>query len=264
MSLILDALRKADAERERESVPGLHAQPVLPPPLDQSPRSRARPWLWAVVGLLAGLLASAGWYFVGRDAPARQAVATASVPPPVPATSAAAQAAPAPPSAVMTAPAAAAPVSAAVPSPRATPAATVAAPPLPAPPARPGAASQPPRPVEPQPVAEPAPWPESRKAHEKTTAAAKRIEIPVEQVAAAPSPQPVYTREQLPENIRAELPQFAVGGSIYSNNAAERSVIINGRIYRENDRLTADLTLEEIRLRAAVLRYKGYRFEIGF
>jgi general secretion pathway protein B len=165
----------------------------------------------------------------------------------------------------MTAPAAAAPAAAAVPSPPATPAAAVAPPPMPAPPATPAAVSPPPpRPAEPQPVAEPAPWPESRKVQEKTTAAPKRIEIPVEQVAAAPSPQPVYTREQLPENIRAELPQFAVGGSIYSNNAAERSVIINGRIYRENDRLTADLTLEEIRLRGAVLRYKGYRFEVGF
>ena len=30
MSYILDALRRADAERERGAVPGLHAQPVPP------------------------------------------------------------------------------------------------------------------------------------------------------------------------------------------------------------------------------------------
>jgi general secretion pathway protein B len=64
--------------------------------------------------------------------------------------------------------------------------------------------------------------------------------------------------------VRAELPPLAVGGSISSNDAASRSVIINGRIYRENDRLATDLSLEQIRLKAAVLKYKGYRFEIQF
>jgi general secretion pathway protein B len=80
----------------------------------------------------------------------------------------------------------------------------------------------------------------------------------------APAEAPVYAREQLPENVRAQLPQLAVGGSIYSSDAASRSVIINGRIYRENDHLTADLLLEQIKLKAAVLKFKGYRFEIEF
>jgi len=31
VSLILDALRKAEAERERGSVPSLHSQPVVSP-----------------------------------------------------------------------------------------------------------------------------------------------------------------------------------------------------------------------------------------
>ncbi len=51
---------------------------------------------------------------------------------------------------------------------------------------------------------------------------------------------------------------------MYSTNAANRSLVINGQLFRENDQLTADLSLEQIRLKSAVLKYKGYRFEIQF
>ena len=79
-----------------------------------------------------------------------------------------------------------------------------------------------------------------------------------------PADAPVVSREQLPPNIRAELPQFAVGGSIYSKNPAARSLIVNGQLYREKDRLTQDLTLEEIKLKAAVFSFRGHRFEVLF
>jgi len=54
----------------------------------------------------------------------------------------------------------------------------------------------------------------------------------------APAEARITSREQLPEDLRAQLPPLAVGGSIYSASAAERSLIIDGRIVRENDRLT--------------------------
>ena len=58
MSLILDALRKADAERERGSVPSLHSQPVVPPSAETAPQARARPnWLWIAIGVAVGLAA---------------------------------------------------------------------------------------------------------------------------------------------------------------------------------------------------------------
>jgi len=119
-------------------------------------------------------------------------------------------------------------------------------------------------------VAEPALWPtrETRKAPETTLAAAappaQAAAQSLPSAAAPPAEPPIYTREQLPENVRGQLPQLAVGGSIYSPDPASRSVIINGRIYRESDRLTADLSLEQIKLNAAVLRFKGYRVEIQF
>jgi hypothetical protein len=35
-------------------------------------------------------------------------------------------------------------------------------------------------------------------------------------------------------------------------------------LYRENEQLSADLLLEEIRQKTAVLRFRGYRFEIRY
>jgi len=242
LSLILDALRRADSQRERErgAVPGLHAQQMSAATAEEAQRpAGARPWWWFAIVAGTGLLAvTAAWYFASREAP-RQIAAPAAVQP-----------------AVAPAPAA----------PAAPPSATVAA-------AAPSDATTPPRAgaVEPQPVAEPAPWPPqdgSRKAPTAEVAAAPAARAPeiraVPPANAAPVDVAIVPRGQLPENVRSQLPPLAVGGSIYSSNAPDRSVIIDGRILRENDRLGADLTLEQIRPKSAVLRFRGYRFEIGF
>ncbi len=235
MSLILDALRRADSERERErgAVPGLHAQQMEPAAAETTAAVRALPWLAVAIVAAAVLLAAAAWLVAGRDAPR-------------------AAAAPAVAQSVAQAPA----------LPPAPPAAAAAsAPPVPAPTASP---------PEPRPVAEPAPWtaPDGgRKAGTEAVAAAAAPTPEVRTLTApsvAPAEARITSREQLPEDLRAQLPPLAVGGSIYSASAAERSLIIDGRIVRENDRLTADLTLEQIRPKSAVLRFKGHRFEIVF
>ncbi len=230
MSLILDALRRADSERERGAVPGLYAQPVPAVAVEAAPRPRARPWHWIVIGGAAGLVAALAWYLAARETPreaSRPAAAASAAPP------------------------------AATGHPATTQASTAVA-----------AAAPRANPTELQPVAEPAPWPqpESRKPPEKPPPATPAPELAAAKAPApaAPAEPPIYTREQLPDNVRAELPPLAIGGSIYSASAANRSLIINGRIYRENDALTADLLLEQIKLKAAVLRYKGYRFEVQF
>lgn len=208
MSLILDALRKADSERVRESVPGLHTQPVPQLSLEAPVPVRPKRWLWIALGLGVGLLASLTWYFLGRDTarpPTERSV-------PAPDHVASARAAPAP--------------------------------------------VAPPNAVVPEPVRElapPAPWPaQERKASGKAASPA-----------ASETPA-VYAREQLPDNIRAALPPLAVGGSIYSSTPASRSLILDGRLYRESDQLSSDLQLEEIGQKTAVLRFKGYRFEIRY
>ncbi len=74
----------------------------------------------------------------------------------------------------------------------------------------------------------------------------------------------VLPLDQLPANLRAQLPALAFGGSMYSSNPANRSLIINGQIHRENERVAGDLTLLEIRPRGAVFGFKGQRFEVPY
>lgn len=207
MSMILDALRKADSERERGAVPGLHAQPVSPPSIDAAPPARARPWHWIAIGVLAVLLVSLAGYFVGREVQPPAANAAIEKPP----------------------------VAAALPSPPAV---------------------LPPESSKPEPVAQAAPWP----APETRSAPANPQPAPD----AAPAEAVVYAREQLPDSVRAALPPLTFGGSMYSSNPVNRSLVVNGGLYRENDQVAADLVLEQIKPKAAVFRFRGYRFEMPF
>jgi general secretion pathway protein B len=62
MSYILDALQRADAERERGTVPGLHAQPLGAPERRRDGHSQRTFWTVALVACTAAALL-AGWWF---------------------------------------------------------------------------------------------------------------------------------------------------------------------------------------------------------
>jgi len=223
MSLILDALRKADAERERGSVPSLHSQPVVSPSVGALSRPKVRPnWLWIAVGAALGLVAAATWVMTGRNVPAPSAVTT--------------NVAPVQPSMLEITP------------------------------ARPPAVTAPPPPAaatEAQPIAEPAPW--RQPAEIKVPRADAKSDAPVRTLGnVLPAEAPVYSREQLPPEIRAAVPPIAIGGNVYSPDPTARSLIVNGRLLRERERLTDELSLEEIKLRSAIFRIRGYRFEVLF
>jgi general secretion pathway protein B len=68
----------------------------------------------------------------------------------------------------------------------------------------------------------------------------------------------------LPDDIRRDLPKIAVGGSIYSDSSASRFVIVNGQLYHEGDSVAPDLVLQQIKLKSAVLVFRGYRYGITF
>jgi general secretion pathway protein B len=68
----------------------------------------------------------------------------------------------------------------------------------------------------------------------------------------------------LPPATRAGLPRLAVGGAIYSASPADRMVILNGQVFHEGDKPAADTVLEQIRLKSAVLNFRGQRYEITF
>lgn len=68
----------------------------------------------------------------------------------------------------------------------------------------------------------------------------------------------------LPESLRRELPPLVAGGAMYSDTPANRMLIINGQLWHEGDKVAPELTLEQIKLKGAVLSYKGQRFSINF
>lgn len=85
MSYILDALRKADAQRERDPARGIHAQPVTlsghPDP--SAPGNRLRLVVTALV-VVAALLTAAMWWLGWFARPAAPAVAAAVASPVAP------------------------------------------------------------------------------------------------------------------------------------------------------------------------------------
>ncbi|CAN5697098.1 hypothetical protein BH11PSE8_BH11PSE8_14060 [soil metagenome] len=298
MSYILDALRKAEAERERGSVPGIHAQPVRQASAEASARARMPAWVWAVVAacvLLAGLLV---WQMAGRGHEAAAPVMAAST-----AAKPVAGAAPdatlpagrfatpiaAPPSTGATTPAVAA--ATAPPSMRAsaaTPATATATPPAKAPPLPAiAAALRDAAPVARKPV--PA---ASAAVNPATTSVVPPVAAPSVAVAATPpstAPQPVppvtaqrsvplasaapgaqpaeprvYALNELPDDIRRQIPNLSVSGSMYSAVPANRLVIFNGQVFHEGDKVTTDLVLEQIKPKAAVLRFKTYRYSMSY
>lgn len=247
MSLILDALRRADAERQREAgqTPGLGATAAASWDDASAPAQRA--WRWLALGavLLLAAAAVAWWWWPGAP-PA----AVAGAPPPSP-VAPAAPAAPAPaepplPATVATAPTSASevelpPMSLRLPE----------VPPVPAAPARPkpkpaavraAAASAVPAPLSPG-----------------SAAAASAAEPGAAVAAAAP-----LKLADLPPDQRAQWPRLVVGGSMYSANVALRMVILDGQLLHEGDNAGPGVVVERIKPRSAVLRAGAQRVEVAW
>jgi general secretion pathway protein B len=236
MSYILDALRRADAERERGEVPSLHTQQYGALPGDDAGRDRPLVLIGVIVFLVLALGSALAWHFWGssdggprlaaqgavRTSPVAPAPAPVTLPTPLPATSAAV-----PPTSMAAAPAAA---SAAV-----------------------------------QPAAAPAH--ESRHRPHPARAVAREPDTRHPSHAAATTgsaPASGSGAGALPDSLRHELPTLTFGGASFSKDPASRMVIFNGRVFHEGDTLAPQLVLEQIKLKSAVLSYKGYRYELPF
>ena len=248
MSLILDALRRADAERQRGGVPGLHAQTgiTLPTHGGTGPQAASRQhWLLlgAVGALLLAGLAVLAWLRIGTPAP----VPAAALPVAVPA-------------AVLVATPAAAPVAATAASAPPQPGVLAATPA----PALPQPAGMPPQPagVPPQPAAAPH-GPAPTALLPRPVAAPALPRTPAAQQVAAAAAQRLPTLADLPEALRRALPAMTLGGSMYAEQPALRMVIINGQVVHEGDRLAPELLVQQIRPKSVVLNLRGQAFELG-
>jgi general secretion pathway protein B len=267
MSYILDALKRAEAERSRGEIPDLHAQPLgdLPATVATTPgRGRVA---WLAGGLAALLLGGAGGWWSSRDGTSPSAPVVVALP---------GSAEPAQPASSVAATSAAVP--AASPARLQVPSAPVGG--MPAAGPTPGTGSTPTITLAPAPTgdvdtavsAAPA---KSSKPKVVTAAAAsaaksdaQATDVPSSTATvasgAAAADERVVALHDLPDDVRASLPPLTVAGATYSENPASRMLIINGKLVHEGDKLTPDLTLQQIRLRSAVLAYRGTRFSISY
>ncbi len=227
MSYILDALRKADAQRERDPARGIHAQPGRGTIGPQPQRTSPAPWIAvaALVGLAAG-----GWYlFRGAPAPTNatqgaaaqsQAVPVATAPPP---------AAPSVPAPVL--------AQAVMPPP------VVVAPPMVA-------------------AAPPAGVPD------RAARMGGRPQLAQPASAASPAPTasqaPAASSAPAAAGLPPDAPKLAITGGVYSAAKAQRMLIVNGQVAMEGADLGSGVTLEEIKPKSAVLRFRGARYSVTY
>jgi general secretion pathway protein B len=238
MSYILEALKKAQAERQLGTSPTLHAPTLHAADRAETGGRLKKPLVLAVVAM--GAVIAVLLVMVLR--PASQPVSQPALQRATPAATAPATVAAAPaPAPALAAASTAAPVSApSLPEPAASAAPLPA--PLPVPLPAPVAALPPP--VARLPVAA-----------VPTPAVAKPASAPEE---------PVMNQRDLPEPIQRSIPQIAVGGYIYSKNPADRLLLIDKVLRHEGEEVAPGLTLEKLQPKEAVFNFKGYRYRVPY
>ncbi|MGH6626608.1 MAG: general secretion pathway protein GspB, partial [Burkholderiaceae bacterium] len=81
---------------------------------------------------------------------------------------------------------------------------------------------------------------------------------------ASPSETRIPSLNELPEDLRRQLPALTISGSSYSANPAHRMLIINGQVFHEGEKPAAELLLEQIKPNAAVLSFRGQRYSLAY
>ena len=277
MSYILDALQRADAERGRGNVPGLHAR-QLPTALEEAAAARTGlrgPLVWG--GLLVLVLAAtvAGLWMWRSPASPSAPVVTATASQPAPAATPVAS--PPLPAAVPVVPAV--PVAPVV-SP-AAPTAPIATPPAALAPSAPASVGAPPAPsatVQAAAVARTAPQPAptappAASDTPVTPAVAPASATPAPRAATAPAPtSPTGSSAApaeapllsgLPEDLRRQIPALVITGVVHADNPAQRLLVVNNQVLTQDGQLGPDLVLETIGSRHSVFRFRGTRFRVA-
>lgn len=142
-------------------------------------------------------------------------------------------------------------------------------PPVPSlPPAPTPAQSTPPAPATPR--KDPAGKPAASEPSRPTVAPASRerrdepVRPPVTpgSVTLAPGPEPVPLLETLPAGAKRGIPALSLDIHVYSRDSDKRFAVINGRRYREGERLSEGPTLEAVTADGTILRQGGQRFRL--
>lgn len=233
MSYILDALRRADAERELGRVPKLNSPTVASAPerrpQDQTRRRAVRLAAWLAGVAVAGVVV---WWAWPANAPTSAEPAPANTVPVPPAP-------PAPPADV-----------APPPAPQATAVVPLLAPPPPPAPTKPATPSaETSAPATGQATAAPS--------NAKTGNSAKGAK-------GAESAETLPRLADLSADLKAQLPALNLSGATYAENPALRMLIANGRVVQEGQEAAPGVVLESIGPRSAVLNHRGTRFRVPY
>jgi len=233
MSYILEALKKAQAERQLGEVPSVHAPSMHMGAEEPAGGKLKKPvviGMTVMAGVIVVLLALV-WRGSGNSASSDQARLTPR-----------AVAAPAPQPATV-------PTTATAPTPVPAPVPALVATPIPA-----------------QPAVLLAPAPSPKRA--AATPPPDSATTSPEPVATAPAPAPqeevTQTVRDLPEPIQRSLPQVAVGGYIYSKNPADRLLLVDKVLRHEGEEVAPGLVLEKLLPKSAVFSFKGYRYRVPY
>lgn len=262
MSYILEALKKAQAERQLGNAPTIHAPSVHATPQAASGRKPL------VIGFAAGAVLVAGALFAWRQqtpkvADAGQAAQQASVASPMAAPHAVTARQPAPMPSAAQAPAVKPPLA------EASPGAQVAL-------VQDAAGTEPEtrraqvKPVTEKPAAKVAATSPAAKPAAPPDAAPAHVPSRAEQAVAAPAPAPAVpsadenlrTLNELPDSVRLNVPRVGFGGYMYSPNPADRLVLIDRILRREGEEVAPGLVLEKVLPKAAVMNYRGNRYRV--
>ena len=82
-------------------------------------------------------------------------------------------------------------------------------------------------------------------------------------VTLAPAPEPIPPLETLSASARRGIPALNLDIHVHSADPAQRFVVINGRRYREGERLGEGPVLESVTRDGAILRQDGQRFRLS-
>jgi len=281
VSFILDALRKSEHARQRQTGPGLAEVPVA------APRSKTNVWATAAVALLVVNLLAVGVLLLRRaqqqDSTAAAAtVATGNSPAVAPASGSPAAGPGAPNAATAANPTLVAPPPAAAQAPAITQSAQAPSP-------RPATNNAKSRNsladelgtadgggYEPSLQSAAAAVPAGPPAVVSNAAGAKRgsvVYAPVPEAADAPYTAPpaasaaAPAREALPGadelTARGSLPALHLDLHVYATQAQQRFIFVNSRKYREGDTLAEGPVVEQITADGAVLNFRGSRFKLA-
>ena len=87
--------------------------------------------------------------------------------------------------------------------------------------------------------------------------------VPVPATRPAPEASAVALQD-LPAELRKQLPTLKLSGSIFSPNRANRLLLVDGQVAREGDTVAPGVVLDTIQPRSAIFRFRQYRYEVRY